>query len=286
MPDYKRQHYLPSVYLKQFSIDAHRASRVSLIWRLDPKKHLCVPVNSQCAKDYFYTKKEAESTESMFEQMENLYDQIAKKVWARTNLTHQEDFGLILMMLDLHCRNSRYTNRTGEENIKAYRIRIHCLRNHLLLYKGSQNATDEELFAHLHSSWRVRLLQPADENQLITSDNPSIWFTLDQSSGLHVVLMPVTPYSCAVAFDRHYCSVIGTSLTGNDQEILNQHQVLVCKDALFSAMALSVAEQVAVRQTWNSRAKQVFEVDGNKWDVSLRKLQSPTAFDFLGPPET
>lgn len=35
MSQYKRQHWLPVVYLKQFSADGPQSSRTSLIWRLD-----------------------------------------------------------------------------------------------------------------------------------------------------------------------------------------------------------------------------------------------------------
>ena len=278
---YKRQHYLPAVYLKQFSIDGDGATPNSMIWRLDEQCHKRVPVKSQCAENYFYSASNAQTTEKMFQKLEWVYARIARKIWIHEEPAENDYFGLILMMLDLHCRNRCYANETGEANIHAYHVRIHCLRNELLVGKGSQNVSDTELLSHLRATWQVRLLEPASGNELATCDNPSTWFTLDETSGLHLIVMPVTPRCCAAAFDTRYCHVTGGRLVSEDEALLNRCQVLVCGECLFTSRELSIEEQASVRRTWKEREKPSGEVDRKQWTVNLQRLHDSNSFRFV-----
>jgi len=278
---YRRQHYLPAVYLKQFSADGPAATRNSMIWRLDEQRHMRVTVRSQCAENNFYSSSDAKATEEMFQKFEGIYGRIAQKIWAREEPAKRDYFGLILMMFDLHCRNRCYANETGEENIHAYRVRIHCLRNQLLMGKSSENVTDAELLTHLRATWKVRLLEPTSGNELATCDNPSIWFTLDDTSDLHLIVMPITPYCCAAAFDTRYCHVTGGRLVSEDEVLLNRYQVLVCGECLFTSSELSMEEQASVRRTWKEREKPSGTVDRKQWTVNLQRLSDCNSFRFL-----
>src|SRR5437868_3168158 len=110
MPEYRRQHYLPAVYLREFSVDPSHIDRDSKVWRFDGKQHSLVPVETQCVDDYFYSRKQAQEAEKMFQNMEGLYAQCVRKIKARQSPTKDEFFGLILMIFDLHIRNEACGN--------------------------------------------------------------------------------------------------------------------------------------------------------------------------------
>jgi hypothetical protein len=279
MPAYRRQHYLPAVYLKQFSADGPNATRTSSIWRLDQQRSVCVSVESQCAKDYFYSLCDPEGTEEMFRGMEAAYGRIAQKIWSGEDSTERDFFGLILMMFDLHCRNVCYANRTQEENVHAYRVRIHCLRQ-ILMGDTCGTVSDQQFGEHLRTVWRVRLLKATRGDELATCDNPVLWFTFDETADLHLMVMPVTPFYCAVAFDRRFSRAVGSNLSTTDESHLNNLQVLNCCECLFTLNELTAGEQQSVRDKWKGREKPFGYVDEKQWSASL-KLADRDCFSFL-----
>src|SRR5277367_5694359 len=120
MPAYKKQHYLPSAYLKYFSVDQRICNRKSSVWRFDGKIQRCVPIESQCFSDYLYSKKEAAEIESKFQSRENNYCQIVDKIRANKEPTGHNFGDLFLSMFDFYLRNAIHKNRTGKEGIDAY----------------------------------------------------------------------------------------------------------------------------------------------------------------------
>lgn len=280
MPEYKRQHYLPAVYLQQLSADGPSAKRTSPIWRLDNDRHVKVPVESQCAEDHFYSIRKARETEEMFQQMEGKFGQFAKRIWANQNHTDDEFIGLILMMFDLHCRGIAYQNQTNDENIEAYHGRIYGLRNELIMGAPIGNVSDKELLNHIKTHWRVLLLTTTGSNKLITSDNPSIWFTLDDTNDLHLVVLPVTPYCCAVASDQRRCHISGKDLTETDQVLLNRHQVTNAINCIFSTSEFSLEQQEFVRKQWATEEKPLGSSDRVSWTVNFKRLREFNTFQF------
>lgn len=240
-----------------------------------------VPVETQCARRFFYSANDAGATETVFQQMEGAYGRIARKIWERRNPSERDYFGLILMMLDLHCRNPAFANLTGDENVTAYNAMIHCLRNHTLTNTPAGNVSDAQLLDHLRSVWKVCLLETTEDGELATSDNPSMWFTLDDDSGLHLVLLPVSPRFCAAAFDARYCHVTSGTLQKADQELLNQYQVFVSRECLFTSSQLSAEQQEAVHHRWRTRVNSPGEVHRERWVVNLLPLGQSTTFGFL-----
>jgi hypothetical protein len=147
--------------------------------------------------------------------------------------------------------------------------------------KGSGNVSDAELHNHLRETWRVRLFEPAAGNELATCDNPSIWRSLDDTLDLHLIVMPVTPHCCAVAFDSRYCQVRGGRLASEDESLLNDFQISVCNQSLFTSRELSIEEQEAVRRKWKQREKLSGDVDREKWTVNIQRLHDDHSFKFL-----
>ena len=282
-PKCKKQHYLPAVYLKQFSADGAKAKRSSLIWRFDQQRSVRVPVESQCAGDYFYSRRDSQGAEETFHGMEGAYGSIAQKIWSWRDSTQRDFFGLILMMLDLHCRNVCYANRTREENVHAYQVRIHCLRNEILMGENHGPVSDLELLKHMRAVWRVKLLGTTKGNELVTSDNPAHLFTLNDVGSLHFVVMPVTPFYCAVAFDSRFCRATGSNLTSADESALNLLQALNCWECLFTLSALSNGQQEFAREKWKGGEKSLGYVDEREWSMTLKRQTDRDCFSFLTP---
>ena len=274
MPPYTRQHFLPAVYLQQFSVDADRATRTSLVWRFDEERNKPVPVETQCAPKHFYSKLDPKGAEETFHQMETAYGKIAQKIWFQTDPSNRDYFGLILMMLDLHCRNVVYENLTTKENVHAYRVRMHCMRD--LMGDANAPLSDPQFFDH----WKVRLLKTDDPSGLVTSDNPALYFTLDEIK-LHLVVMPVTPSCCAVAYDSRFIKATGNHLNVEDGSLLNLHQVEHCCKCLFTASELSSEQQAFIRRHWNDRTESIGCVDEQAWTPNLLLFPDANKFSFL-----
>jgi hypothetical protein len=115
------------------------------MWRFDGDQSKPVPVESECAADWHYTAKDASTRESMFNMLETKYANVLDRIWSNKTLSDKQKLWLLLMMLDLHCRNPAYKNLTGIENIYAYDALIHCLR--ILLGDSSEIISDSQLLS-------------------------------------------------------------------------------------------------------------------------------------------
>ena len=142
MATYRKQHYLPAVYLQNFASDQGKPSRRSRIWRFNGLKQTHVSVESQCFENYGYSRSNPSGAESVFHGMEGMYGDCMKKIRAGLTGTKREYFGLILMMFDLHLRNAAYKNLTGLEGIEAYRIRLGCFKREILLEDRKEEPSD------------------------------------------------------------------------------------------------------------------------------------------------
>jgi len=240
----KNQHWLPCVYLKEFSPDFCRG-RKSEVWRFDGSRSLFVPVDSQCNDKCFYTAASAKEAESYFGQIENLYGGCLKKIRAGANQepTFQEYFGLILMVFDLCLRNKSHQNLTGQNNLGAYRTRLFCFLRDMVLGKSDGIPTEKELKSHLHKHWRVRIIAPTSNSELITSDNPTMLFTTNDRRDCHFAILPVTPFHIAVAFDERFVQILSDRTTHADDGILNKNQCRQAVSAVYSRTRLDVEQE-------------------------------------------
>ena len=275
MPANVSQHYVSRVYLKQFSPTAKNE-----LWRFDGQEIVHKSVVSQCAEDYFYSS----SDPKFFQIMEDTYGTILdKRIKRGKTLTAKNRLGLILMMFDLHCRNPAYTNLTGKKNVDSYNALIHCL--HILLGESGTPLSSEQLFQHLRNTWRVRLLETSCEPGLITSDNPALWFTFDETEDrkrLHFMLLPITPRCCAVAWDMRFVRVNGCGLTRDDQTGISFGQIQHCTRFVYCSSKPSLDELPEARLRWKERERPEGQVRTNSCDFNfLRCLKNDTGFSFL-----
>jgi len=226
----KEQHWLPCVYLKEFSSDLSKR-RKSEVWRFDGSRSIYVSVDSQCRGEFFYSKTCAKEAEHFFNDIETLYGGCVNKIKAGANQTptHREYFGLILMLFDLHLRNNAQQNLTSQDNFEAYKTRVfHFLRD-MLIHKSEGIPTENETKAHLHKHWRVRIIRPTPSSEFITSDNPTMIFSANDRHDCHYAILPISPDHIAVAFDERFVRILSDRTKQADNMILNKNQ---CRQAL------------------------------------------------------
>jgi len=210
MPPYKRQHYLPAGYLKFFAADPNRSSRSSAqVWRIDKNGQRLVPIQTQCAKDYHYSKNEAEAAEREFHVMEDRYCRCVEAFTMGHEPDDLDTGGLLMSMFTLYLRNAVHVNNKGKEGIEAYRSRFWTFLQNVLLCNHTV-ANADTLQAELSLNWGLRVLLPPSGRLFLTSDNPSVWTSVFgssddtttsssprkiKSSPMQLITLPITPRS-------------------------------------------------------------------------------------------
>lgn len=269
MPEYKRQHYLPSVYLKHFSSDA-KPTRKSLIWRYDGQDSRPVHVESQCAGNYFYSKHRPAESEKMFQNIEGLYGKCVEKVKAKQPSTMEEYFGLILMMVDLHLRGAAYENATGKEGIQAYASRFDAFKRGLLLGGRFENPTDVKVAEHLRSYWRVRVLESLSGNAFITSDHPAAWFVIAKGrQQIDLMMLPITSRFVAVAYDNRAVDIVNDNTTPNDEGRINRCQAVQALRCVYAASDFDKESKRAIQPDFKNKSRLKGKVDAEGWQATL-----------------
>ncbi|HTB64227.1 MAG TPA: DUF4238 domain-containing protein [Opitutales bacterium] len=278
----KKQHYLPCVYLKQFSSAGANATRTSKVWRLDSKRCIEVTVKSEGHEKYFYSKSDPEKPESHFGNIEMQYGLIAQKIWRSQVPTRNDYFGLIVVMIDIHLRSPIYQNQTGAENFKAYETRVSSLGNILGVPKS--DAAMHEIKESFRKFWRVRLLKSAPNYEFITSDCPSLWFTTDEHQGPQFFIMPITPFHLAVAFDlRHVRMQRSNQITNHDQLTVTRDLIGHSQNAIYCREKPSL-EMIEKIRTCLSRRRTPTGVTNNYESYGpLLVWSEEDRLDFVNP---
>jgi Protein of unknown function (DUF4238) len=275
----QKQHYLPAIYLRQFSVDGRDSSRKSKIWRLNENAHKAVPVESQCHDRFFYSASDSLAAEKIFQAFEDMYARLVELIWkGRQNRTDKEYFGLILMIISLHLRNPAYEVRQHVARIDAYKLLEQQVVYHVLLPGSEEALKPEQLLAVVKRRWRVRLLSRLLGPTLVTSDNPSVWYTVNDSGDPHFMVLPVTPECCAIAFNRDAITVEGSVLTKTDVEVLNQTQAKSMLKALYSSVAFCEQDQSAATGMWKARTPPTGFIDGTIWSMNILQYTGSLSF--------
>ncbi|SRR5579862_163483 len=274
----KKQHYLPAVYLKQFSIEGSDATRKSKLYRLDRNFSGSVTVEDQCREDFYNSAASPVAAEALHQKYEDIYGKLATRIWAGENAGSEYNyFGLIITMLNLHFRNPAYENRTGDERISVYtNLEAEFLEQSLGVRPDPVSPSLEHL-ALFKKCWGVSLMKTV-EPSLLTSDNPAHIFGEDNVPRL--ITLPITPQVCAVAFDRRkFPKVWSQDLSALDVGRLNSLQAHCCISAVFAAEEISPEDAVKIRDIWVKRreAPPGF-IDALEWRPNYRGLEP---FEFL-----
>jgi hypothetical protein len=291
MPQYKRQHYLPSAYLKYFSVDQANCTRESFIWRFDGQNQRLVPVVSQCSEDYLYSRGKAAQTEKMFQRGENIYCQCVDKLRSRKPLSGKNYGDLVLMMFDFHLRNAVHKNLTGKEGIDAYNLRNRIFMGKILLGRDDGQITIADIKNHLERNWSIQIVSAMPSSMFITSDHPSVWTLVNTPAveprpDLHLVTLPLTPKYTAVAFDKRVLQVVSNQATSDDEGTLNVGRIENAEHCVYASNPLSDAQMNVVRIHFARKTNSHSEVRETAWKFSLQHLPAKYHFSFirLNPP--
>jgi len=272
-----RQHYLPAVYLQQFSVDGSQGGRGSMVWRLSSRINQDVVVEDQCYERFYNSESDPARAEAVFQNYEGLYGQLAQRIWRHEEAESQRNyFGLVAFMISLHFRNPAYANRTKDERIAVY---VDLEGEFLVQSLGVRVNSLSPSLEHLQlftDAWDVRLMT-AEEAPLLTSDNPSMVFHQDELPRL--IILPVTPGCIAVAFDKRcFPSIHSQSLTRADIERMNRLQIHSCVKAVFSSEQIKPDDEAEIRKCWTTRTPPPGFVDFENWGANYRGMEP---FDFL-----
>jgi hypothetical protein len=280
MPEYKKQHYLPAVYLKEFSGDAGPHTRKSKVWVFDGQSSRHVRVERECFQNYFYSRAQAKTAERIFGEIEGFYGSCVAKIRAKTAPNQRDYIGLILMMFDLYLRNQAHVNETGKDNLHAYRSRIPGLCRDILLGKRNHEPSDEEVLNHLQRRWRVQILATPIGHVLLTSDNPAIWMASKRVvPRLELMLLPISPDQVAIAYDTRFWRVVGECLV-EDAGRLNIIQCQSAVRSVYSPFRLSGELEESVLHHFRQRDGERPVTNDHGWAAKLLRIDDGR-FSFL-----
>jgi hypothetical protein len=286
MPAYKDQHWLPSAYLKYFSLDQQDCTRKSLTWRLDGKTERCVPVESQCSADYFYSKVKAAETEQMFQINENAYCDCVDRIRTQRELVDRNLGDLLLAMFDFHLRNAAHKNQIGKEGIEAYSRRVDIFIGQILLGREDEAITKLDIKSHLENYWRIRIISAPSGHQFVTSDHPAVWRTLGQVSidlktKLHLIALPIGPKSVAIGFDKRVADIVSYDATSKDVGILNASQIENSEKCLYMSHLLPPEQMAFFQECFSKKPASQSEIIEEGWKFPWYTLRPDRYFSFM-----
>ena len=240
MPSYKKQHYLPAAYLRNFSVDGPLSTRKSRIWRIDAKARRQVTVESQGFRPYHYSDQAPEQVEKEFKTGEDFYAECYPDFWKRNApSTSRRSFGLLVMMLDLHIRNLAYAKAT-RNNHADYLAMSATVKYRILWGRKEAPADDAAIVEEAQRIWRVGFVRCAAGHNFLTSDNPSLLARVGSDPAfVNLVLMPVTPLTYAVGYDARKLELNPGTISDIDEVVLTQLQARNCLECVFAPEDIS-----------------------------------------------
>lgn len=236
MAKYKVQHWLPSGYMKFFSISGGVEGRKSKIYYSNGTGSKIKSVEKLSCSNYHYSRTDTEAAETSFHEMENDYPLIVEKIIKGNDLVKTEYFGLILTMIDFHARNPSYENLTKKENYKAFEIVSRGLITEIFKDSEKQGSDLTLMSKFLETNW---LLQPifSDKEEFISSDHPSLIFSTNGEVAF--IFLPISPHFGIVAVDKRKIEITGNTANEKDNGILNALQAAKCITYVYSNIDLS-----------------------------------------------
>jgi hypothetical protein len=253
-----------------------------MVWRMDDDRCIPVPVHSQCAGDYLFSKTAAQKSEQEFQGIEEGYASAMAKIWTEAEPTTFEYFALIFATFDLYARNIAHENLTGLEGVEAYRLRTSTMLQRLVLGNAEAEALPlAELKAQLMRTWGVRLFRTPG-GEIVTSDHPALCFNWDKSSSIDFILLPITPTLCAAVFDKRTTRPVGSRLLAADGVALFEALATHCNSCLYVSSEPPQAAVEAFRKVFARRSPPRTITDHEKWSLELI-IARPDVFSFIRP---
>lgn len=282
MPAYKKQHYLPAAYLRNFSVDGAASTRKSRVWRFDARRRKPVSVESQGFADYHYSASAAEVVEAEFRVGEDFYAECYPDFWHRDGpSSSRREFGLLLMMLDLHIRNVAYA-KAARNNHADYLAMSATVKCRVLWGRKIAPPDDQAIVDEATKSWRVAFIRCGTGNAFLTSDNPSLLVRVGTGGAFaNAVLMPVTPLTYAVGYDARVLEVTPGVISPDDEATLTHLQVKNCLQCVYAREDIS-DEQWRGFKMLLARRKPRLPVEGSdKWGADIFEIPGKDGLGFL-----
>jgi hypothetical protein len=285
MAQFKKQHFLPASYLRYFSEDQSNCRRNSHLWQFNGRQARRVPVESQCFKKYFYSKKRPAEAEKIFQKREEIYCRFVDKIRAGQEL-EMRDFGdLFLCMCDLHIRNAAHKHYTGQEGIEAYNDRLVLFFSGLLLGNSEAILSLEVIKQHLHAYWRMEIIPAPANFQYVTSDHPVVFMTCsnpaNRKNPVQIILLALDPTNLAIAFDQRFLGVNGQGATPDDVRLFNIGQVHNATKFIYSAAQFTENDLAFSKKIFLQKQSPLSESTLKKWNLSLTYLPPQAHYSFI-----
>jgi hypothetical protein len=243
-----------------------------------------VPIRSQCAGDYLFSKGAAKKSEDEFQTIEDGYAASVAKIWSGGDPTVFEYYALIVGVLDLYARNIVHENRTGGDGAHAYHLRTLSLLNALIVGNRSGTALPQpELYALLKTHWGVRLLFTPADREIATSDHPVLCFNWGEGDAIDFLLTPVTPKACAAVFDKRTTKIFGHLLNETDGTNLFRLLATHAHSCLYTSSPPVQGSIDAFRGLWKQRANPRTITEAEKWSLDLIVPPRRDVFSFIRP---
>jgi hypothetical protein len=286
LPAYKRQHFLPAGYLKYFSTDQSNCTRKSLVWRFDQKTIRQVPIESQCSRDFFYSKAKAAEAEQMFQINENAYCACIDRIREGQEPVGRNLGDLLLTMFDFYLRNAVHKNRTGREGLEAYSRRVDIFLGQILLCRPDDELEQADIKDHLEKYWRVEIISCPSDFQFLTSDHPSMWRTLGRitpqvTSKLHLIALPITPKHVALAYDNRVLEIKGNKATTADVGLLNFNQIQNAEKCAFMSRQFPPDQLQKFQDSFAKKPSSGCETTEVGWQIGWIPLPGQNYFSFI-----
>lgn len=250
-----------------------------------------MPVVSQCAADYLYSREKAAQTEQMFQRGENAYCQCVDKLKSGKQLLGTDFGNLILVMFDFHLRNAAHKNLTGKEGIDAYKMRTNFFFGKILLGKEQGPITKNDIVEHILQNWGIKIFSASPNSMFITSDHPAIWSLLTTPStpprlDLHLVSLPLTPKILAVTYNRRVVTIASDKISIEDEKTFNIGQIENSEQCVYASSSLPDELIATIQAGFARKTNLPSEVRETEWRFPLQHLPVKHHFSFirLNPP--
>lgn len=244
-----------------------------------------VRVETQCSADYFYSKAKPAETEQIFQPRERAYCRFVDQIRAGKEPS-RHDFGdFFLCMFDLHLRNAIHKNKTGQEGIDAYEMRISMFLSQMLVGNPT-SLSAQTIKSHIQSQWRMEIIPAPPDYQFITSDNPSVFITCkppppNGKGALQLIFLPIDPTNIAVAFDRRFLWLKKKTATAKDVQTFNVGQIQNAEKCIYAAEAIDENDQISFRSVFARKNPLDCEVTAKGWKLMIAYLPPEHHFSFM-----
>jgi hypothetical protein len=278
---YQKQHYVPFVYLREFSENPTDDRKTSYIWRVSHPFIGRVKTVKACWEPFFNSKANPEQAEGMFGHYEGKYADFAKRVSARQPPndwpTH---FAPLIQMISLHLRNPAYANRTGEERARIYPNMEVEFWTTVIPPDSDPERLLETALLTLMDAWDVCVLETS-EGSFVTSDNPVRLYAACDDTPPTILMMPVNPSAYAVAFRKSHWMLSNPTIGRLDYLRLNTHAVRYCQQSVYCNVEPEADEKVVFLEELKKRHASPGFFGDEIWCIN--RIPLVQRFDFLAP---